>query len=62
MKQCKECIGRLSYNERYDSFYCDKCNIWQEKACGDEKCWYCKDRPQRPGNMPSFQNVKMKKS
>jgi hypothetical protein len=46
-KNC-QCGWPLDYNERFDCYYCSKCNEWKEKACSDEKCFYCKDRPERP--------------
>jgi hypothetical protein len=42
------CGNRLKYNERYDAYYCDVCNRWNEKKCEDEKCFFCPDRPEKP--------------
>ncbi len=45
---CKTCGSKLSFNEMYDSFYCEKCNEWTEKDCGDTGCSYCYGRPEKP--------------
>lgn len=36
------------YNDQYDAFYCDVCNVWLEKICSDETCNFCKNRPNAP--------------
>jgi len=48
MFNCKECKKKLSYNEKHDAYYCKRCNIWNEKNCGFEKCCFCRDRPEKP--------------
>ena len=45
---CEKCNSRLSYNEKHDAEYCDKCNKWSENTCEDKKCTYCINRPKRP--------------
>lgn len=43
-----QCGQPLKYNERYDSYFCQKCNEWATFTCEEEECFYCKDRPNRP--------------
>lgn len=50
MKKCEKCNSKLSYNEKWDSYYCYKCNVWTEKQCDDPKCFYCPNRPEKPVN------------
>lgn len=51
MSLCQNCQNQLSYNERYDAHFCEKCNEWKEKNCSDSKCFYCISRPQKPMNL-----------
>ena len=44
----RKCLNTLSYNEEFDSYYCNVCNEWTEKNCNDPTCVFCKDRPERP--------------
>jgi hypothetical protein len=37
-----------SYSERYDTIYCEPCDIWLETACKDPACWFCAERPEKP--------------
>lgn len=48
LSECISCKGRLSYNEKYDSYFCELCNKWKEDKCGDDACHFCSDRPQKP--------------
>jgi hypothetical protein len=38
----------ISYDQHYDSYFCQTCNIWAEPACSDERCRYCRQRPAVP--------------
>jgi hypothetical protein len=38
----------LSYDQHYDSYFCQTCNIWAEPACSDDRCQYCRQRPAVP--------------
>lgn len=46
--QCDKCGWAMSYNERYDAYYCAKCNEWKEKKCTDENCNMCIKREEKP--------------
>ena len=46
---CLKCNTLALRSEKYDSYYCDKCNIWLEYRCQDPQCKLCKSRPIRPG-------------
>lgn len=45
---CPLCGSARAYHEKYDAYYCPKCNYWLEPICPDRKCRYCKDRPRYP--------------
>ena len=45
---CPYCKSKLKHNEKYDCYYCDACNDWQEKKCNDPHCEYCAKRPEKP--------------
>lgn len=45
---CKNCKKKCTYNQQYDSLFCKRCNIWNEKICSDEKCFFCALRPDVP--------------
>ena len=45
---CIHCGKQLSYSEKYDSYYCKKCNYWDEVICPDKKCEFCSKRPKYP--------------
>lgn len=45
---CSQCGSDSVRNDRHDAYYCPKCLIWLEKACGDAGCFMCKDRPEKP--------------
>ena len=37
--------------DRYDAYFCPRCNKWLERKCRarrDSECSFCKDRPRRP--------------
>ena len=46
--QCPICKETEKYNERFDAYYCEKCNMWTEEKCGDPKCSYCLARTLAP--------------
>ena len=43
-----ECLHTRIYSERYDAYFCAADNAWFERACGDESCEFCRDRPAHP--------------
>ena len=45
---CEKCKEELDLNYTYDAYFCKKCDEWAEKTCGDPKCDYCVDRPEKP--------------
>lgn len=45
---CEKCHNVLKYNRKHDAEYCDICDLWAIKACGDPECDYCNDRPEKP--------------
>ncbi len=45
---CDNCNSDYKYNDKYDAFYCEKCNQWAEKKCRDVNCIFCPDRPEKP--------------
>lgn len=45
---CRSCLSKLIYSEKFDCYFCMQCNIWTELNCLDSKCFYCKDRPEKP--------------
>lgn len=45
---CKECLETCCYNEKYDAYFCKRCNHWNEESCSDEMCPFCFDRPKKP--------------
>lgn len=50
MKPCITCNSYYHYNERFDSYYCPRCNEWKEKKCSDKDCFYCNERPEMPSD------------
>lgn len=48
--KCSHCKNNLSYSERWDAYFCEPCNDWNEKTCSDPDCFFCVNRPQRPVN------------
>ncbi len=45
---CDNCGNRKQYNEFFDSYFCPKCNEWNENKCDDDSCEYCIKRPKKP--------------
>ncbi len=45
---CPACAEHKIYYDRYDAYFCARCNSWLESACGDPECAYCPGRPERP--------------
>lgn len=45
---CPTCNSNREYNENFDAYYCDNCNIWLEAKCTDPECRYCPKRPENP--------------
>jgi len=45
---CKRCSFIVSYSEKFDAYYCERCNIWLEGKCVDPFCSACTSRPIRP--------------
>jgi hypothetical protein len=58
---CIKCDCEAEYNEKYDCYYCIKCNIWLEPKCGDLFCLFCKKRPTRPLNKKISKVINKKK-
>lgn len=46
--RCRECGSFLDYEEKWDAYFCDTCDNWQENKCLDVKCWFCVNRPEKP--------------
>lgn len=43
-----QCGEYVSYSFQWDSYYCEKCEMWTEDACGcKEECEF-KNRPEKP--------------
>ena len=49
-----QCGTIKSYSDEYDTYYCEKCNVWLEDICTDRDCVYCNSRPVTPNE----QNIK----
>ena len=48
-KYCRICEQKTKYyNRKHDAYYCEACDEWLEKSCGDPDCDYCNDRPEKP--------------
>jgi hypothetical protein len=47
-KNQNDCEHIRDYSEKYDAYFCSKCNSWLEKKCSDPNCYYCPNRPERP--------------
>ena len=45
---CKEIAIR---SEKYDAYYCSKCNEWLEGTCSDVTCNFCSKRPEKPNDI-----------
>lgn len=40
---------RVGYSSKHDARFCLDCDVWLERKCGDECCFYCNRRPDTPG-------------
>jgi len=45
---CVRCGLEISYSEKFDAYYCERCNIWLEEKCIDPLCSVCTIRTIRP--------------
>ena len=43
-----ECLHLRIYSERHDAYFCANEDEWLERACGDESCQFCRERPAHP--------------
>lgn len=48
---CENCSTEGKYNERWDAYYCKKCDAWSEKKCSDTNCFFCHRRPEKPSDV-----------
>ena len=48
MNECPECGSPNKYSAEYDTYYCERCNLWLEEKCNDPECQYCNKRPAYP--------------
>jgi hypothetical protein len=55
---CDKCRKSLKYNEKFDCYYCPKCNEWLEKKCSDKACCFCSKRPDKPKVTRLTRNLK----
>lgn len=46
--QCSCCNEDTFYSEKYDAYFCSKCDTWNESKCSDPDCFYCPNRPEKP--------------
>lgn len=53
MKECCKYQFAL-YHEGYDSKYCPFCDTWLERACQDDDCGFCSNRPDRPSETKNY--------
>lgn len=51
---CPHCEDSSSYNFSYEAYFCRSCDLWLEKACGDESCQFCAIRPATPSSIIVF--------
>jgi hypothetical protein len=49
--KCHNCNEIGKYSELFDAYFCKKCGIWLEKNCGDPKCLFCLNRPNKPSEI-----------
>lgn len=45
---CSQCKSNLVYYDKFDTYFCPKCNSWTESKCSDPQCKYCPSRPEYP--------------
>lgn len=38
-------------DEKYDAYYCPKCDAWLEGQCDDPLCRFCPGRPTNPSEV-----------
>ena len=46
--KCPDCGSPGERNERFDAYFCPKCDVWLERPCDDVTCAECRGRPERP--------------
>lgn len=47
--KCHICKKPRHYNQEFDAYYCESCNLWLEPKCSQEgSCDYCASRPRNP--------------
>lgn len=52
--KCPHCNTKKKYSswdDGYDAYYCDKCDIWLEPKCSNPECEFCSTRPDKPSEM-----------
>jgi hypothetical protein len=42
------CVHPRQYSQKYDAYFCAKCDVWVESRCGDPDCEFCRGRPDKP--------------
>jgi hypothetical protein len=47
-ERCQTCEEFQIYYDKYDAYFCPKCNKWKDSNCGDPDCLYCNKRPLKP--------------
>ena len=56
---CPICIEKGNYSDKWDAYFCKKCDIWIEPVCKDPKCHFqCWKRPDKPSE--DMMDVKIK--
>ncbi len=45
---CPQCHTKEKYSDKFDTYYCEQCNVWSESKCDDPTCDYCTRRPEQP--------------
>lgn len=48
MMYCHRCGQKGERSERFNTYFCGRCGLWLEGACGDPKCSFCIERPPAP--------------
>ena len=43
-----QCKSNSVYYDKFDTYFCPKCNSWTESKCSDPHCTYCPSRPEYP--------------